>query len=200
MHGMFPNDLFPESDDPRPAEEAASTRVFSVWGVDRPDQEPAGDLVSRGVGGWRDFQLCPAAVGTLLLDSEGRSRTASRGDVAQRSRARAVRPARRAGGDLPGAHRRLRSSRKLSTHHRADRAPGDRRPGVGLATAPRQARSGRVVRSGKEAAAAAVRAANRRGHEPHRGRDPRFPSSPRPALARRRRAGHPHASPGRGRG
>ena len=166
-------------------------------GTDQPNQGPAGNLLSRGLGRRRNLESFPAAVGTLLLDAQGRPRPNPRGPVAKRRRGRAIRPPRRHRSDLPRPARRLRPARLLPVDYRADRAEGDRGVGTGLAATAGKARPRRAVRSGAEAAVAAIVAAGRPGDQSHRRGHSRFPPGPQAAMAGRRRARRAHASPGR---
>ncbi len=123
-----------------------------------------------------------------------------RGLVAQRRRGRALRPPRRHGSDLPRAIGRLRPARLLSIDSRADRAEGDRGIGAGLAATAGKTRPRGALRSGAEAAAAAIVAPRRPGDQSHRRGDPRFSPGPQAAMAGRRRVGRAHPRPGRRRG
>ena len=74
---------------------------------------------------------------------------------------------------------------------------GHRGVGTGPAATAREAGPGGAVRPGPQAAAAAVRAADRRGDQSDGRGHPRFPPGARPAVARGRRAGRAGPRAGR---
>ena len=83
-----PDDLFQAEGTeltPRPRGRRLAADPLGL-GTDRPDQGPAGEFLSRGLGCGRGLEFLPAPVGTLLLDAQGRPGPDPRRHVAERRR------------------------------------------------------------------------------------------------------------------
>ncbi len=139
------------------------TSTFRL-GIDLAVEGPAGGGVPGSLGRRRNLELQPLAIGPLLSDTQGRPRPTPSGDVAWRGRADAVRSARRPGGDLPGAHRRLRRPGQLSVGDRRHRSSRHGGFGIGAAATAGEAGEGGAFRRGTQTAVARLCAANRGGH------------------------------------
>ena len=185
-------------DDPDAAERPLrrSARVAADplgLGTDRADQGPAGKRLSGGLGGGEISNLSRPQSGHCYLtlkDDRAQIRAAMWRNV---GRPGAVRSARRPGGDLPRAPRRLCPARQLPVDHRRRSS----RKGIGaLELALRQLRE-KLAREGlfdpaRKRPLPRFVAADGRRHQPHGRGHPRFPPGAGAALARGRRAGRAH--------
>ena len=114
---MPQKDLFPE--------EPAAPPILSVCELTAQIKDLLENSFPAVWVSGRNLEPLAAAVGPLLPDAQGRSGPDPRGHLAERRRPRAVRSARRPGGDLPRTPRRLCPAGQLPVDHRPDRAQGD---------------------------------------------------------------------------